>query len=165
MKTQFIIILLSFLCSFTCSKPKPIEEKNITPEWERVIIETKGQVIAIVREYEKSMRDTCDFAPITHEQINKGCMYFNLTKEEKDSIFSLVYKIVTEPFYIEQTSECYTENISISYEIDNTTLVRKYNLVCDWTTISPATKKLKSILRRKAKFRIIKTSYLYESSY
>ncbi len=158
MKVSIIIFLLiSILIS--CSDSYKSTEKDALPiYWETIKIESRGQTIIIDRYEEFGVRDTCDFEEvkinesiIEYKPINRGQEYFSISQQDKDSLFKYVYDIIINPVYTEQFATCYVGNISIGFSAGNTTQICKYNSVGNWSTISPSTEKLYSLLKEKTK--------------
>lgn len=132
------------------------EKKSIC--WKTLRIESQNQVIVIDKYENYGVRDTCDLkgvrineSVIEYRPINRGQEYFDITEQEKDSVFYYIYDIVTNPVYREQFATCYVGNISIGFSTGSATQLCKYNSVGNWTTISLSTEKLYNLLRRKTK--------------
>lgn len=149
--------LLSILISCNYSQMS-IEKEDKPMYWETLKIESRSQTIIINRYEEYGVRDTCDFEEvkinefvIEYKPINRGQEYFNISQQEKDSLFKYIYDIVTNPIYTEQFATCYAGNISIGFSIGNTSQICRYNSVGNWTTISPSTKRLYGLLKEKTK--------------
>lgn len=149
--------LLSILISCNYSQMS-IEKEDKLMYWETLKIESRSQTIIINRYEEYGVRDTCDFEEvkinefvIEYKPINRGQEYFNISQQEKDSLFKYIYDIVTNPIYTEQFATCYAGNISIGFSIGNTSQICRYNSVGNWTAISPSTERLYSLLKEKTK--------------
>lgn len=151
------ISLFSLFILISCNKPATLEVSKSPINWNRIIIESGSQSIIIDKFEDYGVRDTCAFKKvemeghIIFEPINRGQDYFDISEQEKDSIFACVYDIVINPVYTEQYATCYAGNISIGFSSGNTTLICKYNSVGNWSTISPSTQKLYALLKEKTK--------------
>lgn len=157
MKIPIILILISILTS--CNDSNKFTETDVPPiYWKTIRIESRSQTIIIDRDEEYGVRDTCDFEEvkinesiIEYRPINRGQEYFSINEQDKDSLFKYVYDIIINPVYTEQSATCYAGNISIGISVGNTTQICKYNSVGNWTTISPSTERLYSLLKEKTK--------------
>lgn len=156
MKFSIIILLCYILISCNDSQITKKETKPIY--WETLIIKSRSETIIIDKHEKYGIRDTCNFekvkineSAIEFKPINRGQEYFDISQQEKDSLFKYVYDIVTNPIYTEQFATCYVGNISIEFRIGNTTRICSYNSVGNWTTISPSTKRLYHLLKEKTK--------------
>ena len=155
----FIIIVALLLILTSCKDlRKSIKKEDKPIDWKTLKIESRSQTIIIDRYEEYGVRDTCDFEEIKideytteYKPINRGQEYFNVSQQDKDSLFKYIYDIVTNPVYTDQFTTCYVGNISIELSIGNTTQICKYNSVGNWTTISPSTKRLYSLLRERTR--------------
>lgn len=158
MRISIIIVALLFIFTSCDDSRTSIKKEDKLMDWKTLKIESRSQTIIIDRYEEYGVRDTCDFEEIKideytteHKPINRGQEYFNVSQEDKDSLFKYIYDIVTNPVYTEQFATCYVGNISIGFSIENTTQICKYNSVGNWTTISPSTKRLYSLLRERTR--------------
>lgn len=156
MKALIIAFMLILVLTSCGNSRKSTEKDELFINWEMIRIESRSQTIIIDRYEEYGVRDTCDFeevkvdeSTIEYRLINKGKEYFNINRQDKDSLFKYVYDIVTNPVYTEQFATCYAGNISIGFSVNNTALMCKYNSVGNWTTISPSTKILYSLLKER----------------
>lgn len=153
------IIFFIFIYFTSCKNTKEHTEKEECPiAWEVLKIESRSQTIIIDKYEEYGVRDTCDFEEvkigeslIEYNPINRGQEYFDISPQEKDSLFKYIYDIVTKPIDTEQFATCYVGNISIGFSIGSRTSICKYNSVGDWTTISPSMNGLYYLLSKKTK--------------
>lgn len=159
--TEGIIVFL-LIVLISCNKHQDqLIVENINKEvidWDVFIIKQQGQTIIVDRNEGYGVRDTCDFEEVKidvytteYRPINRGEEYFDISQQEKDSLFKYVYDIVVNPVYTDQYATCYAGNISIEFRSGNTTLLCKYNSVGNWTTISPSTECLYRLLNEKTK--------------
>ena len=152
-----IILLVSSIILTLISCNNSNQSKELPIQWETLIIESSNQIITIDRYEEYAVNDTCDFTEIKdgnniiYKPINRGQKYFNVSQQDKDSLFKYIYEIVTKPVYTKQFASCYVGNISIGFRTSNTTLICKYNSVGNWATISPQMQKLHSLLEKKTR--------------
>lgn len=152
-----IILLVSSIILTLISCNNSNQSKELPIQWETLIIESSNQIITIDRYEEYAVNDTCDFTEIKdgnniiYKPINRGQEYFNVSQQDKDSLFKYIYEIVTKPVYKKQFASCYVGNISIGFRTSNTTLICKYNSVGNWATISPQMQKLHSLLEKKTR--------------
>lgn len=160
MKTHIIIFILFFCIFMSCNNSYKAlkEDDNQITSWQTLIIESDNQIITIDKYEEYGVRDTCIFEEIRiddsfveYKPINRGQQYFDISQQEKDSLFKYICDIVTNPVYTEQFATCYVGNISIGFRVDNTTRICKYNSVGNWTSISPSMNKLYLLLNEKTK--------------
>lgn len=158
MRISIIIVALLFILTSCEDSRKSIKKEDKLMDWKTLKIESRNQTIIIDRYEECGVRDTCDFEEIKvneytteYKPINRGQEYFNVSQQDKDSLFKYIYDIVINPVYTEQFATCYVGNISIGFSIGNTTQICKYNSVGNWTTISPSTKRLYSLLRARTR--------------
>ena len=158
MKISILVLVLISILTACENSVKTIEQNDLPINWETMKIESRTQTIIIDKYEDYGVRDTCDFKEIKideytteYKPINRGQEYFNITQQEKDSLFKYVYDIVSNPVYTDQYATCYVGNISISFSIGNTTQVCKYNSVGNWTTISLSTERLYHFLSKKTK--------------
>ncbi len=158
MKISMIVFLLFSILTSCINSHKPIEKENRPINWKTIRIESRSQAIIIDRYEEYGIRDTCDFEEvkinesfIEYKPINRGREYFNVSQQEKDSLFKYVYDIITNTVYTEQFATCYVGNISIGFSTENTSQICRYNSVGNWTTISPSTERLYCLLKEKTK--------------
>jgi hypothetical protein len=153
----FFLLFLLMSCNNGAQKISAEENKN-TIDWKILRIESGNQTIIIDRNEDYGVRDTCNFEEIKineslteYRPINRGQEYFDISPQDKDSLFNYIYDIVTNPVYTDQFATCYVGNVSIGFSVGNTTLACKYSSIGNWTTISGSTKRLYNLLRMKTK--------------
>ncbi|MFV0470163.1 MAG: hypothetical protein ACK5MK_14710 [Dysgonomonas sp.] len=158
MKISILFFILCFILTACSDSIKHTQKDEHLMNWETIRIESRDQTIIIDKREDYGVRDTCDFKEAKidkyrteYRPINRGQENFNITQQEKDSLFKYVYDIVSNPVYTDQYATCYVGNISISFSIGNTTQICKYNSVGNWTTISRSTERLYHLLSKKTK--------------
>ena len=145
MKALIIAFMLILVLTSCGNSRKSTEKDELFINWEMIRIESRSQTIIIDRYEEYGVRDTCDFEEV---KVDESTIEY-INRQDKDSLFKYVYDIVTNPVYTEQFATCYAGNISIGFSVNNTALMCKYNSVGNWTTISPSTKILYSLLKER----------------
>ena len=158
LKLVFVLIIIVGLSS--CHKKESIVENNFVRQWDRLIIDTENQRIVIDNEVDYGVdygwRCFWDIKEIysengqrEYQKVNYKEEEFNITKEERDSLFVCIYDIVTNPVYPKEYEEKRSGKIFVSFTDGPTTLSCSYNSIRNWTTISPQLNKLYLMLKNK----------------
>jgi hypothetical protein len=145
------------LIVFSCAK-KDVEKQENTFPWESIEISTQKQKVTIY-----SDSDTASYQNAIYKRISKKAFMgtyklekiektnFKINNNERDSIYSFVLKTITKHHSPNIKCTDYVGNVSLKLMTSTTSLSCNYYSVCDWSKVSPETKKIYDLLKTKVK--------------
>lgn len=151
-----VCLILSLVC-FSCAK-KNVEKHDDSFPWQTIEISTAHQKITIYSDL-----DTASYQNAIYKRISKEAFMgtyklekieksnFKINKNERDSISSFVFKTITKPHSSNLRCTDYVGNVSIKLMTSSTSLSCNYYSVCDWSKVSPETKKIYDFLKSKVR--------------
>ncbi len=147
--------ILAFLVLVSFGNCKNESVKQSKPSWSDIHIYLEGQIIEIYK-----TDDLPGFSRITFPK--DSMQNFNLSDQEKDSVYSLVNRIIENPIepghliaaeYAETASFVISTEEKTGRAIITTTLKKiDFQFIKSWKTISDDTKALHLLLAKKIKF-------------
>jgi len=157
--TNLLMPILLYLIVFSSCNAGKIEEAMIDqnmPSWDKISIKTDFQSIDIYSDKDTLFRNSWRFkdsigepGSIWHVQVDKKEEEVYLEHEIRDSIYTIVMDMITNPVFTDQFASCYAGNVRICIASDNTELCCQYSSVGQWPDASSGTKELYEILSKK----------------
>ncbi|MES2107131.1 MAG: hypothetical protein V4577_00190 [Bacteroidota bacterium] len=161
-----IIVFAGLLIMVTGLSCKPAVKRDVSGLWERLLIISEHDVqIHISNDNDTSVVNVYHsgsfFQPLPkNAKVKIDTLKVFFSKVEKDTIFSLVQDLITNPAHSKNfcTEFIGSLDLRVSYG-EQFIQSAKYSSVCDWNTLSDKTKRLHDILRSR-----IKNVYLGEKA-
>lgn len=160
-KRNTIIFLCASLCAGILLSCKHTVKNPLPTNWRKVTILSEGSTeIVLNNDTDSTEVKYYDFRTIftPHRKLKNDSLTTYFTKKEKDSIFRLSQQIISNP--VESKAGCseFVGELSITIDFKALGVLGsfeqsiKYTSVCEWDTLSPQTRALHGILKRKIKW-------------
>jgi len=161
-----IIVFVALLIMVTVLSCKPAVKRGSSTLWDRLLIISEHDVqIHISNDNGTSMVNVYHsgsfFQPLPkNAKVKIDTLKVFFTEAEKDTIFSLVQDLITNPARSKNFCTEFVGSLDLRVSYGKQFIQSaKYSSVCDWNTLSDKTKRLHDMLRSR-----IKNVYLGEKA-